>query len=353
MRRIVGGIVNEKGLTIGVTLTLIFSLLVLNSIAEYSLRQHILYILLGSLLFIIFSAIDFEVLSIFANHFYIGSLFLLILPLIIGQIKRGAVRWIDIMGFTVQPAEIVRPFLLIFFATYLTQKELSFRRILRACFLVLIPVFLVAIQPSLGVAILTFMGFLGTLLASGINKKNFLIMGVLIILFLPLLWFVLAPYQRQRLESFINPHIDPTGAGYNSIQSMISVGSGGLWGRGLGQGAQTQLFFLPERHTDFVFASICEELGFVGAMLVIGIFVFILYRISKILGEARNFASRSFIFGIFLILLSQTTIHIGMNLGLLPITGVPLPLVSLGGSSLVGTMIGLGMVIGAKKKIFS
>jgi rod shape determining protein RodA len=182
-----------------------------------------------------------------------------------------------------------------------------------------------------------------------LNKK-YLLTGVAIALIaVPLVWNILAPYQRSRVSSFLNPSEDPLGAGYNSIQSMVSVGSGMFIGRGLGKGVQTQLAFLPEKHTDFIFAAVSEELGFIGATITILCLFVLFWRLIKIIESARSFAARAFVSGLFLTLFVETLIHIGMNLGLLPITGVPLPLVSAGGSSLIATMIGLGIALGSQK----
>jgi rod shape determining protein RodA len=170
------------------------------------------------------------------------------------------------------------------------------------------------------------------------------------LLLIPPFWIFLQPYQRQRVTGFFNPEQDPLGAGYNSIQSMIAVGSGELFGRGLGEGVQTQLKFLPEKHTDFIFAATAEEMGFAGAILIIiGLFV-LLWRITIIVENSSSAVARAFASGVFLTLLGETVIHIGMNMGLFPITGIPLPLVSAGGSSLIGTMMSLGMVVSSKKK---
>src|SRR4030042_833250 len=182
-----------------------------------------------------------------------------VLPLIIGQITRGAIRWIPLGPITIQTSEIVRPFLLIFFSVYATSEEIRIKKLFKLAILKLIPVSLILIQPSLGVSIITALGIIGIVLTSKMNKKLLLSILVLIPLIVPLFWFMLAPYQRDRISGFINPQIDSLGAGYNSIQSTISVGSGKIFGRGLGKGIQTQLAFLPEKHTDFIFAAIAEE----------------------------------------------------------------------------------------------
>ncbi len=334
---------------VGIFFLVVFGLIVLSSIAPFLFPFYFVYIFLGLLAFYLFSKIDFDIWLIFSKHLYVLSVLFLLLPLLIGQVTRGTVRWIQIGALTIQPAEIVRPFILLFFAKYLYERELDIKRIAKSLILLFIPLFLILVQPSLGVTILTAVGFLGVLIASSVDKKKIGLFFLVALAFLPLGWFILQPYQRARLTTFLSPSEDPYGSGYNSIQSMIAVGSGKFFGRGLGEGVQTQLAFLPERHTDFIFASIAEEMGFVGAGLVIlGIF-FVLFRITKIAENSKGAEARAFCSGIFLTYLAQSIIHIGMNMGIMPVTGLPLPLVSAGGSSLLATMIALGMVYGAKK----
>jgi rod shape determining protein RodA len=261
------------------------------------------------------------------------SIILLLITLVIGQVTRGTVRWIPIGSFSLQPSEIIRPFLLVFFANFITAKRINLKRLIQILSLMALPLFLILVQPSLGVTALTAIGFLGLFLASEVEKKYFLFMGIIAIVLIPLVFMFLAPYQKARVTAFLDPASDPQGAGYNAIQSTISVGSGKFFGRGLGKGVGTQLSFLPERHTDFIFASVAEEMGFIGAVVLLVITVFLLFRIS----------------GLFLTLFAQTVVHVGMNMGLLPITGVPYPLVSAGGSSLLATLTSLGIVMGTKK----
>jgi len=342
---------NDYYLIVAIGLLIIFGLIVLRSIAAFLFPIYFVYVAIAILAFIIFLQIDFEVISIFSKYFYIGSIIFLILPLLIGQVTRGAIRWVPIGSLTIQPAEIVRPFLFIFFANYLTETALDLKRFLKAIVLFAIPFYLIIIQPSFGVAIITSIGFLGILLAANFEKKRILLGIIGIIALIPLIWLLLAPYQKLRIITFLNPTKDPYGAGYNSLQSMISVGSGKIFGRGLGKGVQTQLAFLPERHTDFIFASIAEEMGLVGATLLLAGGFFILSRLVQIIENSGSFAGRAYVSGFFLAMLAQIVIHAGMNMGLLPITGVPFPLVSGGGSSLLATMIGLSVAQAAKKQV--
>jgi len=332
-----------------ILLLVLLSVIVLHSIAPQLFPQYYFYIVLALASFLIFSSIDFDIVSLFAKHFYILGLIFLLLPLLIGQVTRGAVRWINIGALGIQPAEIVRPFLLLFFANYISSKELNAKNISILLVLLVVPVLLILVQPSLGVAFLTMLGFLGVVLASRINKKTILFTILFFIMLIPIGYFLLAPYQKARIVGFLNPGEDPYGSGYNSIQSMIAVGSGRFFGRGLGKGVQTQLSFLPERQTDFIFASIAEELGLIGAGIVLFLQLLLFNKIISFIDNSISPAARAFISGVFLTMFAQIFINVGMNMGLLPITGIPFPLVSAGGSSLLATMISLGMVIAARK----
>jgi rod shape determining protein RodA len=337
-------------LFVAIVSLLIFSAVVLVSLDKALFPAYFLFIFISLLAFWFFSQIDFEIVSVFSKFFYIASIVLLLLTIVIGSVTRGTVRWIPIGAFHLQPAEIVRPFLLVFFANYLAKGEVTLKKALKALGLLALPVVLIFIQPSLSVSVLTIIGFFGVALASKFNKKYLLIGFAGLIVLLPLVWQILAPYQKQRITSFLEPGSDPLGAGYNSLQSTIAAGSGKIFGTGLGKGVQTQLAFLPEKQTDFIFASIGEELGFVGAGFVLLISFIILFRLTYYMERSVSPAGRAYISGFFLIYLIQVFIHVGMNMGMLPITGLPFPLLSAGGSSLLATMIGLGIAVGAYKR---
>lgn len=328
---------------------LALSTFVLKAIAPGLFPAHFIYLAISILSFWFFSQVGFEVTSLFSKHFYIVSILLLLTTIVIGQVTRGTVRWIPVGSLSFQPAELARPLLLVFFANYLVRSELIIKTLIKGIALLFLPVVLILVQPSLSVSILTVAGFFGILLASDFNKK-YVLFGLLAVLALiPLFWQIMQPYQKQRVMTFLSPEEDPLGAGYNSIQSTISVGSGELTGRGLGKGVQTQLKFLPERQTDFIFASIGEELGFIGAGLTMIATFLILLRLIGYAENSVSPAGRAYLAGFFLTYLLQVAIHTGMNMGILPITGLPLPLVSAGGSSLLATMTGLGIAVSARK----
>jgi cell division protein FtsW (lipid II flippase) len=344
-KSLVSVLIKDPLLILSIFFLISLSTFVLKAISPILFPSYFVYMGISILLFIIFSNINFNILSLFSTHFYIISLVLLVATLIIGQVTRGTIRWIPIGNFSFQPAEIVRPFLIVFFANILIKKTFEPKQLLQAIFFIFLPVVLILIQPSLSVAILTIVGFFGVVIAMDFNKKNIIFAISFLILILPFFWFILKPYQKSRILNFASPESDPLGAGYNSIQSMIAVGSGRLTGRNLGEGIQTQLHFLPEKQTDFIFASIAEELGFFGVFLVLVSTFVLLWRLTFYISNSTSPVARAYLSGFFLTLLAQVIVHTGMNMGLLPVTGLPFPLVSAGGSSLLATSVGLGIAL--------
>ena len=299
-------------------------------------------------MFYVFYLIGFEIIKYFSVHLFIISIILLVLTLIIGSVTRGAIRWIPLGIFSFQPSEIVRPFILIFFARILSFKIKSVKYVIFYLFLAILPIILIAIQPSFGVALLTLIGISSMLIIKKIRGKNFLIALFVVLAALPSIWYFLKPYQKERVETFFSYNSDPRGTGYNTIQSIIAVGSGGLLGRGFKKGFQTQLRFLPEKHTDFVFAGISEELGFLGSIALLIIIFILIYRILYLAGKSKDEVYTLFSIGTAILFLTETLINVGMNLGLLPITGLPLPLVSAGGSSMISSLITISLLINGK-----
>ncbi len=330
-----------------IALCLILGFLMLRSVAPQVFPQYYVFLAFSVLFFIIFTKTDFDTLSAFSVGAYVISIILLVLPIILGQVTRGTIRWIPLGSFNLQPAEVVRPFLILFFANYFASRSVTRRRFALSIPLMLLPLVLIFLQPSLGVTILTLAGFAGVIFSLSVPRKYYIWGTVLGIIGAPFMWFLLAPYQKDRIFALLMPGSDPMGLGYNSIQSVIAVGSGMLSGRGLGNGIQTQLSFLPEKHTDFMFAAISEELGFVGAVIVILSLFGILYRLSSLLEQSHSAVKRAYLSGVIGTLFLQVFVHIGMNMGMLPITGIPLPLVSYGGSSLLSTMIMLALALQA------
>jgi len=331
---------------VNILILLVFGLMIINSVAPKFFFQQLIYAFLGLFLFFLFSQIDYRIYLKFSWPFYFGSLIILLMTILFGTITRGAVRWLQIGSLTIQPSELVKPFLILFFAWFFSRSDyLDFKKIVVGGLLLIPPVLLIFLQPDLGSSLVVVFLWLGIVLAAGISWR-WLIMGIgFLVLFLPLVWQLLKDYQQERIATFLNPFADPLGAGYNLIQATIAVGAGGLFGRGLGKGTQSHLKFLPERHSDFIFASAAEELGFLGALILIFAFLLLLVRILNLAKKSTNRFEYLICIGVFSLFFVQIFINIGMNLGLLPITGINLPFISQGGSSLVATMISFGIIV--------
>ena len=327
---------------------LVVSLLGLSMIWSLELPlfpQQLLFLILSLGIFFLFSRIDFRIFENITTFFYGGSLFLLLITFVLGEVTRGSIRWIQLGFINLQPSEIVKPFLIIFFASYFSKQEkFTPMTVVNSLILLLIPLFLVFKQPDLGSTLVIFVSFLGIAISSRLPKIYFALGTLITVVFSPIAWFLMQPYQKERIYSFFNPYADPLGAGYHIIQSIITVGSGGFLGRGLGKGTQSQFAFLPEHHTDFMFASLTEELGFLGASILLLCYFFLLVRILVIAQNSQSSFGKLVCYSVFSLLLFQIFINIGMNMGIMPVTGITLPLVSYGGSSLLATLICLGIV---------
>lgn len=331
-------------MVIPIIVLLAFSIIVLKSVIPEESSQQLVFASAGIVVFLALSRIDYRLLGRFSHVFYGLAIFLLAGTFLFGEATRGSVRWIEIGTLTIQPSELIKPMIIIALAQFASSSSLvKTRSLLTFSLLIAIPTVLVAQQPDLGSSLVLVITGAVIALIAGASLKFFLSGATLSVLAFPLLYEVLKPYQKDRLLAFVQPFSDPLGSGYNVIQSVIAVGSGQFFGRGLGHGTQSQLRFLPERQSDFIFASLAEELGFVGSLLVLGSYALLMYRLLAAVGEAEDPLGRYILVGIFAMLLFQVAVNVGMNLGLVPITGITLPLISLGGSSLIATMASLGV----------
>lgn len=322
-----------------------FGAAIVSSVAPELLASQIFFYLLGLLVFLLLSFTDGRIYQSWGKMIYVVSIGLLLVTLGLGLESRGAVRWISIGALRLQFSEILKPFLILALASFLvTEWRRSFRKTLWILFLMVLPVLLIFKQPDLGSAVIFFLAFGMMLFTSGLNMGYFLGGGIVMAVVFPLFFRFLAPYQQTRILSFFRPHIDPLGSSYNAIQAVITVGSGMMFGRGLGRGTQSHLLFLPEHHTDFVFASMAEEWGFLGIVVVLIIYFILVYRILRVARFSHSRFGRLVAIGVGIMLLGQVFINSGMNLGILPVTGITLPLLSYGGSSVLATMIALGVV---------
>lgn len=335
----------NKGLFIaGLLLVLVLSLVTIWSTAPELFFTQLAFVIAGLIIVFLLSHIDTRTFFSFSTVLYITSILLLVLTMIIGKNIRGSVRWINLGFFNLQTSEIVKPFLAIFYSSYLAQNKISkWKDILLFLFLAIIPVILIVIQPDLGSALTLTCLPLVLLVFTGNIKKLLVISAVALAIVVPLESKLLKPYQRLRLETFINPYKDPQGAGYNVIQATIAVGSGGIFGKGVKLGTQSHLNFLPERHTDFIFASFVEEFGLVGAAFLLAAYFTIINTCMKTAKALKDKRTSFLSLSVFTIFAFQTIVNIGMNLGVMPVTGITLPLFSYGGSSLLSFAILIGL----------
>ena len=278
---------------------------------------------------------------------YFLCLVLLVLVLLIGETRNGATRWLDIGITSFQPSELMKIAMPLMIARYISRGALppDISSVALSITIVLIPSYLIMEEPDLGTSILVAFSGLVVIFLSGLKKRYLAIAFTLFLAYLPFMWSSIHPFQKKRVLSFLNPESDPLGSGYHLIQSKIAIGSGGLFGKGWLNSTQGQLDFLPERTTDFIFAILAEEFGFLGVSLLIGIYLFIIGRGIMIAINAQDLFSRLLASSISLTFFVYVFVNIAMTTGLLPVVGVPLPLISSGGTSMVTIMIGLGMLI--------
>jgi rod shape determining protein RodA len=291
--------------------------------------------------------VDYRVIGTLAPLIYAGTVAILGLVLVVGTNLYGAQRWIAVGPFSFQPSELAKVALLICLARFWASREgqaQRLRTLLLSLLIVAVPVVLVFRQPDLGTSLVLLAIWFGIAFAAGASLRW--LGGLLLVPLLgfPLVWRVMHDYMRRRLTTFLAPEKDPLGEGYNLIQARISVGSGGWWGRGLGNGSQTQLNFLRVQHSDFIFAVLGEELGFMGAVVLLCLYGLLFWRCLRVATLSRDTFGRLLAVGATSMLLFQTFVNVGMNIGLLPVTGIPLPFISAGGSSLISIFISLGIL---------
>jgi rod shape determining protein RodA len=279
---------------------------------------------------------------------YFITLIILFLVLIFGKNIRGTAGWIGVGSFHIQPVEIAKLSMIIFLASFISQKKMELGetgRLVASLVLCGAMIFLVLRQPDFGSAMVLIGIWGGMTLVTGVSTKKIIIIVSAILTIAVASWFHLQPYQKDRILSLVRPGmVDLKGAGYNVNQAMIAVGSGGIAGKGIGHGSQSQLNFLPEKHTDFIFASIAEELGLLGSLFVIGLYGIMFWRMRLIAMSAPDNFGFLITIGIMLMFFVQVWENIGMNIGLMPVTGIPLPMLSYGGSSLITIMASIGIL---------
>ncbi len=319
---------------------------------DYVLKQ-LNWAIFGLGLFFIVLIFGYQRLINAAYVLYGINILLLFLVLAVGSTRLGAQRWLSFGGFNLQPSELIKITLPLVLARYLgdvAEKKGRLTNLITPFILTAIPVLLIFKQPDLGTALVLLPILLVILYVWGIRWKHLLWLGIVTLAFAPFLWWGLKSYQKQRLLVFLNPNLEPLGAGYTIIQSKIAVGSGSLFGKGFLSGTQNMLKFLPERHTDFIFSVVGEEWGFLGALVLIALYFILVVRGFSAGEYTKNPWGKLLAAGLASMLASHIIINIGMTIGIMPVVGLPLPLVSYGGSSMVATMISIGLLISIRMK---
>ena len=339
-----------------VTIIFLFGVLSLYSVSNGDFNswpiKHIQRFLIGLIVFFTICSIDIKFFFIFAYPIFLLSLIFLIIVHFVGTEIYVATRWIKIAGISLQPSEFIKFTLVLALAKYfhsyneVTNNFIQFiKKFILPLVIILVPVFIVAAQPDLGTAVVIFIGGVSIFWIVGLNYKYFISSGLIIILSIPLLWQYLKDYQKERVFTFFNPERDPLGNGYHIMQSKIALGSGGILGKGYQEGTQSHLNFLPEMHTDFIFTVFGEEFGFLGALLLIFLYLGLIFLSIKMgLQSSSNFG-KYLSLGVSTVFFIYVFVNIAMVTGLLPVVGVPLPLVSFGGSSMLAVMMGFGLLM--------
>ena len=318
----------------------------------YHSESHIVRFIVFFLMMIFISFINIKTWHTLGYLFYLIILGLLIWASLFGITAQGSQRWIDLYFINLQPSELMKIVIIICFAKYYHRVQFSnvnkFRNIIIPILILFIPIVLVLSQPDLGTSILIALSGIIVLWLAGVNIKYFFYSSLIFIISAPFVISFLKPYQKLRILTFFDPDKDPLGAGYQIIQSKIAVGSGGLTGKGFLKGTQGYLEFLPEKHTDFIFTLFSEEFGFLGSIFLLLVYAVLIFRIIRIGALSRSFFGKFFCYGFGSAIFVYIAVNMSMVLGLLPIVGSPLPIMSYGGSSMLATMIGLGIVMSAK-----
>jgi rod shape determining protein RodA len=318
-------------------------------------NRQLLWAVISFAAFFVASRIDIRFLkkSNVSLGIFVGSVVLLLVVLLAGNVVNGSKAWLSFGAFSFQPSDVVKIALIMLLAKYYSRRHVEIRRVKHVIIsglYALVPLTLIFLEPDFGSAIIIFLIWFGMTLVSGISKKHLAVVGLILLTAFGGLWFfVFKPYQKERVINFLNPYYDIQGSGYNAYQSRIAVGSGGLLGKGVGFGTQSRLQYLPEYQTDFIFAAFTEEWGFIGALFLLLLFGLLMARILKVAFVGATNFETLFATGVAIMLLSHILINVGMNIGIMPVTGITLPFMSYGGSHLLVEFITLGLLMGMRR----
>lgn len=321
------------GIVISLLVLFSINILMISSLAPHLLGKQLIAWIIGIIAFFIGRLFHPKQLYPIRNHLFIFSCLILFFPIIANTITRGSRRWLYFGAASLQPSEIVKPLLMIFLS------HTSFP------FLHLIPVTIIALQPDLGSAISNLVLLVPNILTNRRLFKASLILSFFLLFSLPIVWkSLLHDYQKNRVLTFLDPSTDPLGQGYNTIQAKIAIGSGTIFGKGYKKGSQGQLLFLPEKHTDFMFAATAEELGLISVIIILAIYYLLINKLISKAFATKNSSLFIFTLGTAIQIWFPVFVNIGMNLGILPVTGIPLPFLSVGGSTIISLLFSLGVV---------
>ena len=323
--------------------------------SNFFFSKQIIWVIISFTIFFVFSLIDFKFLrrTQVITWIFLISLILLGSLFVFGTVVKGAQSWLSFGAFNVQPAEIVKLVLIVLLAKYFSRRHVeikNLRHIIVSGAYTFILFLLVLLQPDFGSALIIFLIWFGMIMVSGISKKHLLLVFTIGALAFGLMWTtVLQDYQKARIMTFLNPLQDIQGTGYNAYQSTIAVGSGQLFGKGIGYGTQSRLEFLPEYETDFMFAAFSEEWGFIGVIILFLLFGIVIWRILANANRGATNFETLFGIGLAIMIMAHFAVHVGMNIGLLPVTGITIPFMSYGGTHLLITFAGLGILMGMRR----
>ena len=317
--------------------------------------KQIRWLLIGTVLMFVLSRLDYHVIMDQAPWLYIGGLMALVAVLLVGHTRFGAKRWIPVLGEFFQVSELVKLIIIIVLARFFAEvrtDELSLQDLIKAGLLVGLPLALILKQPDLGTALVLLpMLIVGAFLA-GLQWKHTAVIVLIGVLMLPIGWRVLKPYQKERVTSFLHPEGDAKGSGYQVLQSKIAVGSGGFWGKGFRKGSQNQLGYIPVRYSDFIMSAWAEEQGFKGVLLALGLYMALLLRLVQNAQRAKDRAGMFLVMGVTAALGFHVLVNVAMVIGAMPVTGIPLPLMSYGGSATLFVFLAIGLVMNVRLRRF-
>lgn len=318
-------------------------------------EKQIIWIFLSLIVFFLASKVDFRFFkrSTILVKIYLGICAVLAFLFIAGSTVKGSQSWFQLAGFSFQPADFVKVILILMLAKYFSRRHVAigqWRHVMISALYMFVPFVLILLQPDFGSAMVIFFIWFGMVLFSGLGRRQILILSTIgIVLFASFWIFIFKPYQKARILNFINPASDIRGTGYNVFQSIVAVGSGQVIGKGIGYGTQGRLQYLPEHETDFIFAAFAEEWGFIGSVLLLGLYVFLFYRIISLAEIGSSNFESLYGVGVAIYLMSHLVVNVGMNIGLMPVTGIPLPFMSYGGSHILAEMFALGLLTSTRQ----